>query len=458
VRPRPRRLRSRLTLAFAGVLALVLGAVGLVVYQQYSAGLQTTIDADLVHREHEIRDLDRTPADARQLIALSGERLLQVYAARGDVVASSRLAAGGRILSVARVRRARLRGLWATGPAPGVAGDVRVRAFALPRSGQVAAVGESLARWHRQQHRLALLLVLVLPSALALASYAGYLVAGTALRSVDRMRDRAEHITAAHLNERLPVPDTDDELQRLGTTLNALLERVDAALERERRLVSDASHELRTPLTILHAELELALDGDPADAPALRGTVASALEEVRRLTRLTDDLLALARADQARLPLRAAPLDVGELLEAAARRHAAALAREDRSIASEVAVPGGAVVLADPDRTAQILDNLIANARRHGAGPIELEATPARGPDGTDAIALAVRDHGPGFPADFLPRAFDRFSQADAGRSGSHSGLGLAIVAALADAQHGTAAADNAPGGGARVTVTLPRA
>lgn len=454
VRLYPRRIRSRLTLAFVGVLALVLGVCGVVVYHQYSAGLETTIDEELLQREHEVRDLARRSTDTAGLIAVSGERLLQLYTPQGSVVGSSHALTGKRLLSADEVRRVDATDLSLTTDAADQDDAVRVRAFALPRSGEVAAVGESLARSHRDQHRLALLLALVLPGALALASYAGYLVAGAALRPVDRMRDQADGITDADLSERLPVPATDDELERLGTTLNAMLERVDTALERERRLVSDASHELRTPLTILRAELEVALDR-PADAAALRATLVSSLEEVQRLSRVSEDLLVLARADQGRLPLRPEPLDVQDLLEAAVRRNAAAAADDGRALSSVIHIPGGAVVLADPDRTAQILDNLIANARRYGAGAIELEAAPA---NGDTHVALSVRDHGPGYPDDFAARAFDRFSQADAGRSGPNSGLGLAIVAALAAAQGGTATAANDPDGGARTTVTLPLA
>jgi two-component system OmpR family sensor kinase len=291
------------------------------------------------------------------------------------------------------------------------------------------------------------------PLAMIVASFAGYLVAGAALKPVERMRRRAAVITEVDLSERLPVPRTDDELERLGRTLNAMLDRLDETVQRERRLVSDASHELRTPLAILRAELEVAL-GRPQDADQLRTVVSSALEEVRRLSRLSEDLLVLARVDQGRLPLRLEPLDVQDVVEAAVGRHRAAAREAGRELVTRVAIDGGAVVLADADRVAQMLDNLIVNALRWGSGRIDVEADTAAGP----AVAISVRDTGEGFPESFAERAFERFSQADAARVGAHSGLGLSIVAALAQAQGGTATAGAAIGGGAIVTFTLPHA
>jgi len=128
-----------------------------------------------------------------------------------------------------------------------------------------------------------------------------------ALRPVERMRARAERITERQLLERLPVSDAADEIAALGRTLNAMLDRVEAAVARERRVVSDASHELRTPLTTLRAEVDLALMGD-RDNAELRAALKSASEEARRMSRLADDLLVLARADQGRLPLHPRPL------------------------------------------------------------------------------------------------------------------------------------------------------
>jgi len=448
-----RRIRTRLTFAFVVVLALVLGIAGVVIYGQFGKGLVGTLDQGLVQREQDVRELAEGSLSNAGLVTESGERLMQVYAPGGALLATTRHARGVRLLAPDAVRRVRNGGLSVTTTVADEDDVVRVRAFPVSHRGVVVALATSLSRSHDDQHRLLILLLVVLPGALLLASYTGYLVAGAALRPVDRMRRRAETITHDELGERLPVPASDDEIERLGHTLNDMLDRLDAGVERERRLVSDASHELRTPLSVLRTELEVALTAD-ADREALREVLASALEEVRRLSRLSEDLLVLARADQGRLPLRREPVDVQDLLEGALRRNRMAADEADRSLRVAMGIGGGAVVLADPDRTAQMLDNLIGNALRHGRGDIVVSA--ADGPDGQ--VALSVRDHGPGFPEGFTARAFERFSQADTARSGPHSGLGLAIVAALATAQGGTARADNDPAGGGVVTVTLPRA
>jgi two-component system OmpR family sensor kinase len=267
------------------------------------------------------------------------------------------------------------------------------------------------------------------------------------------MRLRAEQITDGQLSERLPVPAARDEIGALGNTLNALLQRVEAAVERERRLVSDASHELRTPLTTLRAEVELALRRE-RDVGELRAALESAAEEAQRMTRLADDLLVLARVDQGGLPLKPEPLAARDLLQAAAARARAAASIEGRTIVARDVADDGGLVLADPDRAAQALDNLVTNALRYGAGTVALAARAD-----PEFVELHVTDEGRGFPDDIIDRAFERFGRADEARSsGAGSGLGLAIVEAIAHAHGGHAHARNRPEGGADVWIAFPRA
>jgi two-component system, OmpR family, sensor kinase len=162
------------------------------------------------------------------------------------------------------------------------------------------------------------------------------------------------------------VPATGDEIEALGNTLNQLLARLDAALARERRLLSDASHELRTPLTVLRTGIQVALRRE-RDASELREALESAGREAERVSRLAEDLLVLARADQGRLPVRAEALDVGALLEDAAERARTAASAAGRAVRVEVEQEG-AVALADRDRAGQALDNLVANALAYGRG------------------------------------------------------------------------------------------
>ena len=287
---------------------------------------------------------------------------------------------------------------------------------------------------------LLVLMLIVGPLALLLAAFAGYRLAGAALRPVEAMRRRAAEISSETSGERLPVPPSRDEIQRLGTTLNEMLERLDAGLLRERRFVADASHELRTPLSLLRTELELALRR-PRTPEEHEAALRSVAEEVDRLMRLAEGLLLLATAEEAGIqPER---IQVSELLESVARRFGNHGAVELDDTLGEVE--------ADRLRLEAALGNLVENALRHGAPPIRLEA--AR--EGDRAV-FRVTDAGPGFPPDFLEHAFERFARADEARTEKGAGLGLAIAAAVARAHGGEATARNLPGGGAEVTISIP--
>jgi two-component system, OmpR family, sensor kinase len=442
-------IRARLTIAFVGVMAAVLAAAGVYLYAQFRADLDAQINNSLRVEGQDVEAL--VDAGGPHAVADSDAPFAQVYSAAGTLLTTTRKPSGFRLLSVKQAIRAATRTQkLRTEELP--SGPVRILAMPASSSGPAnlaLAVAEPLRlRDHELAHLRKLLLVSG-PLALLLASVAGYELARAALRPVDRMRAELEAMSdQAGL---LAVPDTADEIGALGRTLNELLRRVRIAVARERRLVSDASHELRTPLTTLRAEVDLALLGD-REPEELRAALRSAAEEARRMSRLADDLLVLARADQGRLPLNPKQLRISELLDAAAARARAAADVQSRRI--EVVPADGATVLADPDRTAQALGNLLTNALVYGAGTIGLEAR-----EQGERIELHVTDEGPGFPEDLLPRAFERFGRGEQARSSTQgSGLGLAIVEAVAVAQGGTAHARNRPEGGADVWIELPRA
>ncbi len=263
------------------------------------------------------------------------------------------------------------------------------------------------------------------------------------------MRRHAAAITAAQASERLPVPPSDDEIGRLGRTLNEMLARLEVAFKRERAFVSDASHELRTPLAILRTELELALRGEHT-REELEAALRSAAEETERLSRLAEDLLVLARSqDPARpLPMRLEPLDAGDVLARVAGRFQARARAEGRPLAADPSP--GVEVTADPDRLEQALANLVDNALTYGDGTVALSAKTVNG-----NVELHVKAEGPGFTPEFLPRAFERFTRADEARSRGGSGLGLAIASAVAVAHGGSAQARNGSPG-ADVWITVP--
>ena len=446
-------IRLRLALAFTGVLVLLLLVAGAFLAREFEQDLDRSIDAGQRTQARDILALvESAPGPAAVLT--SGQRYVQVYA-DGELLASTQPVRRRRLLGLDEVQAAtRAPVIVERREIDGTA--LRLRAVpATLENGQraVAAVGDSLRQRDDSVTSLNRLLLVALPVALLVAAFAGYEVAGAALRPVERMRSRAATISESNPSERLPVPEARDEIAALGITLNEMIGRLEAGLARERRLVSDASHELRTPLTTMRAELELALRGE-RDAVELRAAVASAHEEARRMSSLADDLLVLARADQGQLPLRPEPLVAQELLAAATRRAEAAFAQAGRPIAAPGGSSGALVVLADPNRVAQALDNLIANALRHGDGGVELTAE-----RGGTMVALHVTDRGAGFGDEFLAHAFERFRRDSQGGGGPQgSGLGRSPPRWPARAHGGTVAARNRPDGGADVWLTLPEA
>jgi len=262
------------------------------------------------------------------------------------------------------------------------------------------------------------------------------------------MRRRAEEVSA-HTPGRLPVPAGGDEVSRLATTLNDMLSRLEAAFEHERQFVSNASHELRTPLAMLRTELDLALRR-PRTQAELEDALRSAAHETNRLSRLAEDLLLIARVDQDALPIRPERLDVEELFGAVAARFTRLAEDDGRSIEIR---PSDAGVVGDRMRVEKALANLVENALTYGGGAVDVYSLVR-----DDVVELHVVDSGPGFPPGFLARAFDRFTRADESRTGGGSGLGLSIVALVAQAHGGSAGAVNRPEGGADVWLSLPRA
>ncbi|KAA0273287.1 MAG: HAMP domain-containing protein [Acidobacteria bacterium] len=452
-------IRTRVTLAFSGVMAVLLAALGLFIYLRYESQLNETIEQGLRSRAAEAGAA--ALADGGPRLGRSGggslvepdESFAQLVSASGRVVDASPHVGTEPVLDPDRLAAAAAGPVFFDAPPPpGVEGQVRVLATAVadvPGS-DVIVVGASLDDRDEALANLATLLLIGGPVALLLASLAGYLGIGAALRPVEDMRSRAAALSGSDLGERLPVPAVEDEIHRLGETLNGMLDRVEAGVRRERAFVDDASHELRTPLALLKTELELAgrYSDDPAD---LRSAIASARAEVDRLIELAEALLVVARANEGQLPLDRGRVDVAELLAAVGERFGPRLREDDRPLWIE---PGdGLAIVADRDRAEQALTGLVENAIRHGSGPIRLRAEP----DG-DLVAIHVEDSGPGFAEGFLPRAFERFSRADPGRVGAGYGLGLAIVDAIAGAHGGRCGAANRAGGGADAWIALPAA
>jgi signal transduction histidine kinase len=313
----------------------------------------------------------------------------------------------------------------------------------------VAIVAASLRPRAVALQELLVQLLLAGAAALVFAAIAGYSIAAAALRPVEEMSRRAAAISLQGGDKRLPVSSSGDEIAKLGSRLNEMLERLETAFAHERRFLADASHELQTPLAILRAELEIALRR-PRSRDELEEVVRSAQEEANRLSRLAEDLLVVARADQGALPVSLSTIQADDLLASVAERFDRRARDAGRSIVTDAAP--NLELLCDPIRIGQALDNLIDNSLRYGAGTITLAANRR-----ASVVELHVRDDGGGFPAAFLPRAFERFSRPHEARSGLGSGLGLAIVQAIARAHGGEATAANRREGGSDVWLALPR-
>ncbi len=438
-------IRIRLTLLFALAMTVVLAAVGAFVYVRLANSLEEQVEDRLEARAAALAD--RVPSDGSELrLDAPEEEFAQALSSNGTVLAASpglprEPLVAGEALERARVETVvvdRTVDLPDESAAP-------TRLWAFPEGRLVLVVGASLADRDEALDGLLAQLLIGGPIALLLASGAAYLLAGAALRPVEAMRAQAREISADTAGQRLPLPDSRDEIFRLGETLNAMLARLDEGLQRERRFVADAGHELRTPLALLQTELELALRR-PRSAEEIEAALRSASEEVDRLTRLAEDLLVLASTQDGALPLRVTDVPLRELLESVARRFAGRAGEEGRPL--EVEAPSDATVRGDRVRLEQALGNLVDNALRHGLGAVRLEA---RQEDGQ--VVLQVRDEGQGFPPDFVSRAFERFSRADAARTSGGAGLGLAIVDAVARAHGGEASAR-----GASVVIRLPAA
>jgi signal transduction histidine kinase len=285
------------------------------------------------------------------------------------------------------------------------------------------------------------LIVLVVAALVALG------LARKVLEPVNEMTETAQRINDNDLTARFTASG-DDELAALGGAFNEMLDRLEAGFRSQRDVLDDVAHEMRTPITIVRGHLEL-LDDDPEERVA---TVELCLDELDRMNRYVDDLLLVASARRPDF-LHPVPVDVGELAESLLSKVTAIGARDWRLV--DAPRPGSCFIEADEARLTQAVVNLAGNAVQHSEEGSRVDlALRCEG----DVVTLSVRDHGVGIDREVRDHMFSRFSRAAGSRAGrpEGTGLGLAIVAAIAEAHGGTVAADDPPGGGARITLTIP--
>ncbi|GAA0296795.1 sensor histidine kinase [Kineococcus aurantiacus] len=330
-------------------------------------------------------------------------------------------------------------------------------AVALPLSGATRTISDFRS-----------IALLVAAGAILLGGFFAALAIRRSFRPLDDIEQTASAIAAGDLSRRVPGAPAGTEIGRLSTALNAMLTQIESSFraqqrseEQMRRFVADASHELRTPLAAIRGFAELYRQGavrEPADVAHVMGRIEG---ESTRLGRLVEDLLALARLDEAQRARTAAREPVDLAVVASDAVHDARALAPDRAVRltglHEGVGPNSAVVLADDAGVRQVLTNLLANAVHHtpAGTPIEVAVGPVQGPSGPESV-VEVRDHGPGLTPDQAEKVFERFYRVDSSRrrgTGGGSGLGLAIVATIVDLHGGTVSVLPTEGGGATFRV-----
>jgi heavy metal sensor kinase len=332
--------------------------------------------------------------------------------------------------------------------------EEHLRAIVIPvkRHGrrQALVVTESLAAADHATDRVLVLGLLGGAGALAVIALGGWWIARRALAPVERMTSRADRIGIEDLGERIPVPRWRDEVGHLARTLNAMLARLERGVQARERLIADVSHELRAPLAAIRSELEVSLRHDALDPPA-RDAVASAREETVRMSGIVENVLTLARLDEAGLELLVGSHDLRDIVEDAALSYRAAA----ESAGIRLLVTGGpATVHGDRDRLRQVIGNLIDNAISFAPAGSEVAIQIWR----EDAEAgVRVSDAGPGVPREDRERIFERFSRRDPARSrGSGAGLGLAISREIVSSHGGRIWVEDGIEKGSVFVVALP--
>jgi two-component system OmpR family sensor kinase len=335
----------------------------------------------------------------------------------------------------------------------------RVRESVDPGApGLVLFVASSLHDVEDTLHRLLMIELLVTLAVLGAIAGLGLWVVRLGLRPLREIEATAATIAAGDLSQRVERDDPRTEVGRLGASLNAMLAQIESAFvarrrseQKLRRFVADASHELRTPLAAVRAYAELFDRGAASRPEDLARSMSGITRESERMSLLVDDLLLLARLDEGR-PLASEPVELAHVVEEAV--DAARVVEPERPLTVSVEP---ATVVGDRDRLRQVIDNLFANVRAHTPAdtPVAVEL---RRVDGH--AELSVADAGPGLSDEDAARVFERFYRVDTSRARASGGvgLGLSIVAAVAEAQGGSAEVRPTPGGGATFVVSLPLA
>ena len=426
-------VRTRLTLAVAGVMGAGLILFATLSIATIDRALRTTLESELLTKGQAIAGTidvhdgvpDPDSGDRREISTLRADTHAAVLDARGNLV---------------------------FGETPPPAPDIRIASVPVERHGDVAG---SVVTWRSDAWiaevvryaivtSLAVALVLI-GVGIAVSRWA----ANAALLPLVRIAATAERIEANDLSQRLHAEnDAGDELGRLTASFDRMLDRLQSAFAHERRFSADASHELRAPLAVLRAETELALRRD-RDNEEYRRALESIAREAERLEHLVDDLLAAARVEADAADLR--EVDVNAIVRDVAARIETPAALKHVGVATEGSAPAA---IGEPGAIERALLGVAHNAITFAPerGTVRLTMT-----SDADAVSVEVADSGPGFSREALEHATERFWRADGARPRGGTGLGLAIARAIVERSGGTLSIANAPGGGGLVTMRLRR-
>jgi heavy metal sensor kinase len=455
-------IRAKLTLWYLSLAALVLMAFAISIYLYFSRGLLNVIDASLLSHAERIAQAVGHPSATEEPSQPGVLMLVPQFVSvldREGIVTDQIPDAEGHEVPVMHPALARATAEWKPQfDEVSLSPTEHVRIITWPardEDGEMffVVVGQSLRDVQRAQKQLLLLLLISNPVALLLAGLGGLWLASRALSPVDRLTRAAERIGRGNLTERVEEHRSRDEIGRLGATFNQMISRLEQAFERERRFTGDASHELKTPLAVLRGDIEVALRRERTSEEYQR-VLRSSLEEIERLTKLTEDLLTLARSDADQSVLEREEVELDQLA-AGAREHLTPLAESAGVTLTYDPPPLSVVVEGDQKRLQQLLVNLLDNAIKY---------TP---PGGSARLALSIEDSsavievtdsGRGIPASALPHIFERFYRQTDPRDSRVTGfgLGLAISKWIADAHGGSIEVDSREGQGSRFTVHLP--
>ncbi|MCL5935321.1 MAG: HAMP domain-containing histidine kinase [Firmicutes bacterium] len=465
-------VRMRLTVWYSTVLSLTLLALGVFLYLFLSHNLHQEIDQSVANQANQvvrsITVVGEFPFPLSQVILpnvdvfASPDTYLQVVNDHGEILARSNNL-GNQVLPLSRqtlLYAVKGKGFYETIEA----GDQRLRTFNLPLTYRdqiigILQVGRSLVPVDRALGRLSFVLFTGGLVTVLLAGMLGWFLAGMALRPIDRLIQAAADIQEARdLQSRIHYEGPADEIGELTATINDMLARLHGAYQSleegiatQKRFVSDASHELRTPLTTIRGNIELLQKMGDIDPEARREVLADIAGETERMTRLVNDLLALARAD-AGFKITKATLSLQEFL--------ADLYRQVRLIPGQATFRGmdpaevkGIQVTANPDYLKQLFLIIIDNAFKYtpAGGRVWLDTRQKPG-----FIGITVHDTGTGIAPEDIPKIFRRFYRADRARVGSGTGLGLAIANRIVEQHGGELEVESSPGVGSAFTVWLP--